>query len=215
MGGEVTAEDVHALLELADVPETPAALRRGIRSLRPEVDWAPGAVLADLQELARSWVTGLDTYLPNETLYRAVALPTFHRHCTRAEYSAMGFEEFRREVEHTPDPDAFLRSTLNLGHVVFPRDHTWLVAGDHVRHLTGGELVRQLRLARQEPPFALCVLTVARMLHTGVRIRRPHCLDAVIGRHTVWDGAGIPAGQEYVDEDIPAEAVEEVLWRPR
>jgi hypothetical protein len=89
-----------------------------------------------------------------------------------------------------------------------------MVAGSGVRNLSGTELVRGLQLAKQGPPFALCVLTVPRILHTGVQIRVPHPLDALVGRHTVWDPGGIPAGVESLDENIPAEAIEEVLWRP-
>lgn len=212
----VSSDEVRALIDLVDSPHTAPSVRKSAAALRPLATSSPSRALEELQAIAEVTVSRLDTRAPTTILYRAVAIPTFHRYCTSVIWRppAISYEIFRREVESSPDPGAFLLDTLDRTGVIFPRSHSWLAEGDILRSLDGKGLVQALQLDKQEPPFALCVLTPARMVQSGVEIRTPNALDAVLGRHVVWRASGVPAGKEYVDLDILGEAVEEIQWRP-
>lgn len=212
----VSSDEVQALIDLLDTPHTPRTIRRSAAALRPVATSSPPRALEELKAVAEAGVATLETHVPSATLYRAVALPTFHRHCTSATWRppVVSYEIFRREVESVSDPEAFLLDTLDRSGVVFPRAHSWLVEGAAVPSLDGRGLVHGLQLDKQEPPFALCVLTPPRMAQNGVEIRAPEPLDAVLGGHVAWDPSGVPVGHEYVDLDIVGDAIEEILWRP-
>ncbi len=66
----------------------------------------------------------------------------------------------------------------------------------------------------RRPPFVLFRLTPERMAAAGMRIRRPNALDAAASQQPQWNPAGLAIGAEYVDLDVPIEAVEEILWKP-
>lgn len=208
-------DEVLELLAIADSPALTAAARLKVRSLAAAAHDSPAWVLERLIEIARAETERLQTTEPDSCLYRAVALDTFHRHCVAPEWrpELVGPEEFRRAVESHSMPEEFLRSVLSAD-VVFPASHSWLIQSDTVLPMSGAELVHALQLDKQAPPFVLCVMPVDRMIASGVRVRRPSPADAVLGRHTIWSPDGVPAGQEYVDLDIPGTAISETKWRP-
>ena len=210
------ADVVLALLELADTAATPDHVRSRLRALLGDAADSPALVLEQLTSIAKAEIAWMSTEPPDSILYRATSLETFQRYCAKEEWRppGVGFEEFRRHVEVHIDPGAFLLSTVDASSTVFPAAHSWLVASDTLAQLSGAGLVAALQLDKQAPPFALCVLSPARMNATGVRVRRPTAMDAILGRHTVWNVEGVPGGQEFVDLDVPGAAIEAVLWRP-
>lgn len=210
------ADVVLALLELADTAATPDHLRSRLRALSGDAADSPALVLEQLTSIARAEIARMSTEPPDTILYRATSLETFQCYCVQQEWRppGVGFEEFRRYVAVQNDPGGFLLSTVDARSTVFPAAHSWLVASQTLAELSGAGLVVALQLDKQAPPFALCVLSPERMNAAGVRVRRPTAMDAILGRHTVWTAEGVPGGQEYVDLDVPGEAIEAVLWRP-
>lgn len=213
---DATVDEVERLLQLADHPTTPSALRTRLSSLRVEAARSPARALERFDLIAARAVAALRVDDPASTLYRAQSLATYLRHCVETSYRSLDYETFRRRVQRAAEPDALLTSVLDRSGTVFPRKRSWMVAASHVpiRRASGRELMRLLELGQQQPPFVLCVMPLARLLDAGVQVRPPTAADAALGRHNYWNPAGLTIGREYIDLDVPGVAVEEVLWRP-
>lgn len=208
-------DQIERLLELADHSTTPDRIRRHLPSLRAEATRSALRAKENFEQLAQSALPGLPTFTPKAPLYRVQTLATFLRHCARAEYRDLDTETVRRLLEGSIDPDSQLNEMLDREGIAFPWRHSWLVqAPATIKRHTGRELISYLELGAQEPPVVLFVLSLTRLLNTGVEIRSPTAADAALGGHGYWSGTDPPAGPEFVDLDVPAEAIEEVLWRP-
>lgn len=207
--------EVLALADLVEHVGTPAAQCIQIRRLRARHD--PDALPTlqrEIDRVALAWAKAEVTMPPRTDLHRASSAATFQRYCTRAEWrpEAVDYAEFLAAIVGTAEngQPAFLYEMLNEDHPVFPFPHSWLVAGDDIALLTGRQLADRLKLRGQEPPFVVARLTVSRMAASGVEVRQPSVLDAVLGRKVQWK-AGEVAG-ELIDLDIYHNAIEDLRW---
>lgn len=212
---DATVDEVKRLLDLADHPSTPGRVRRKLAPLRAEAHASSKRAFERFEEIASPALAALSTEVPRTTLCRVQSLPTFLRHCAKPSYQALDAETFRRQVEGSATPDALLTALIDRDAVVFPRRRSWMVPGsEQLRAASGAELVRMLKLERQHPPFALCVMPQEWLAAAGVEIRTPTAADAALAGHGNWRPDILAAGPEYIDLDVPGSAVQEVLWRP-
>lgn len=207
--------EVLALADLVEYAGKPVAQCAQIKRLRAlhEPDALP-TLQREIDSVARAWAKAEVTIPPTSDLRRASSAATFHRYCTRAEWrpEAVDYAEFLAAIVDTAADGqaALLYEMLNEDQPVFPFPHSWLVAGDDIDLLNGRQLIDRLKLRRQEPPFVLARLTVSRMVASGVEVREPSVLDAVLGRKLQWK-AGEVAG-ELIDLDIYHHAIEDIRW---
>lgn len=203
------------LLELADHVSTPEEIRRALPGLRVQATTG-SAVRAweSFEALAEPALRSLTTVAPTTTLYRVQTWETFLKHCTMEEWAEQDPEVLRRLLQGELNPDARLREMLRRDETIFPREHSWMVQAttDFVER-AGAEYPQRLEI-RGRPPFVLCVMPVERLLAAGVEIRRPTGADAALAWQAQWSGSDLPAGPEFLDLDVPGNAVQEVLWRP-
>ena len=203
------------LLDLADHVSTPKEIRRELPTLRVQATTGSAVRAWEFFELlAGPALRSLVTVTPSTTLYRVQTWETFVKHCTKEEWAEQDPEGLRRLLQGETDPDARLREMLRRDGTIFPRQHSWMVqaAPDFVDR-AGAEYPQLLEI-RGRPPFVLCVMPVERLLTTGVEVRRPTGADAAFAGQDQWSGSDLPAGSEFLDLDVPGDAVEEVLWRP-
>lgn len=208
-------DDVLRLLDVANHPTTPSAIRRHLPELKALSANSARRAWERFLETAEEPLKDLPTRDPTQTLYRVQTLASFLLHCTTTEYSELDPESVRRQLEATSAPEKILMRMLDRDGTVFDRWHSWMVAADDsIRTLTGWELSRVLEMKDQNPPFVLCVLSQQPLLHAAVEIREPTGADAAVGGHYYWSGIDLPAGPEYVDLNVRGQAIEEILWRP-
>jgi len=192
----------------------PSALKKKCESLRPISYGSPALADDYLQEILETHVKGLSCAVPPGVLYRASSLQTFQDHCVIPAWDSTAIDHltFAQTVAASADPSAFLHGVMRRD-TVFPAIHSWLVhPTTAIEKLSGRQLADVLKI-RQDPPFALARITQADAAAFGVEVRSPTAADAVLGNHIrYWNAAGIPAGQEYLDRDVPGAAVEAVLW---
>jgi hypothetical protein len=208
-------EDVLALADLVEYVGHPVLPCTRIKRMRARHD--PDAIPTlqrEMDQIARDWAEVQPTAPSAQDLYRASSAATFHRHCTRREWrpEAVGYAEFRSEVERTASADrsSLLRGMLNQNAPVFPFPHSWLVAGDDIPTLNGDQLVRRLKLRGQEPPFVVTRLTLDLMASSGVEVRAASVLDAVLGRKLQWHEDEVLG--EVIDLDVGCTAIADLWW---
>lgn len=201
-----------AKIEGSDVPEE---VRQEVRHVATLADRNPAWAADRLRRIASPYLSTLPYRKASHDLYRCVPVQTVHRHMTDAAWQAISPLAYRRRAEAAADPAAFVRSTIPPRKVIFPSLNSWLIDASSVRTMNASELHDRLELgADRQPPFVLFHLTVQLMAANGVEIREPTVLDAAAGGQFRWSPAGLSIGAEYVDRDVPIEAVEEVLWKP-
>jgi hypothetical protein len=207
--------DVLALADLVEYVGKPVAQCAQIKRLRARHD--PDALPTlqrEIDGVALAWAMAEVTIQPTTDLYRASSAATFHRYCTRPEWrpAAVDYAEFLAVIVNTAEDgrSPLLYEMLNQDQPVFPFPHSWLVVGDDIASLSGRGLIDRLKLRHQDPPFVLARLTVSRMVASGVEVRVPSVLDAVLGRKVQWK-AGEVAG-EMIDLDIHHRAIEDLRW---
>ncbi|MCY4492344.1 MAG: hypothetical protein OXB92_00620 [Acidimicrobiaceae bacterium] len=192
----------------------PPSLKKKCDSLRPISYESPALADDYLQEILETYVNGLTLASPPGVLYRASSLQTFQDHCVVPAWDSTAIDHvtFARMVAASANPSSFLHGVMRQD-TVFPAIHSWLVSPNtEIEKLSGRKLAEALKI-RQEPPFALARISRAHALAFGVEVRVPTAADAVLGNHVrYWNAAGIPAGQEYLDRDVPGAAIEAVLW---
>ena len=195
----------------------PASLKKKCDALRPISYESPALADDYLQEILETYVNGLSYASPPGVLYRALSLQTFQDHCVVPAWDSTAIDHltFARTVAASSNPSSFLHGVMRKD-AVFPAIHSWLVhpviPSTAFEKLSGRQFADALKI-RQEPPFALARIPRAHAAASGVEVRVPTAADAVLGNHLRdWNAAGIPAGQEYLDRDVPGTAIEAVLW---
>ena len=192
----------------------PRALRKRCESLRPISYESPALADDYLRRFLETYLNGLSYAVPPGVLYRASSLQTFQDHCVVPEWDSTAIDHltFAQTVAASADPSSFLHGVMRKD-AVFPAIHSWLVHPvTSIEKLTGRALADALK-TQQDPPFALARISRADAVAFGVEVRVPTAADAVLGNHMrYWNAAGIPAGHEYLDRDVPGAAVEAVLW---
>lgn len=193
----------------------PEAAKRAVHRAEARITESPGWVLEEIKRIAAELAATLPTEAPSNDLFRCVPASTVQRHMANDEWRSTSPEAYLRAATASGEPGAFIRSTIPAGKVIFPADRSWLIDAPIVVDLESDELRDRLEMRPdRRPPFVVFCLTSGRMAAAGVRTRRPNALDAAASQQPQWNPAGLAVGTEYVDLDVPIEAVEEILWKP-
>lgn len=165
--------------------------------------------------MAREFASTSRYQAPESDLFKVVTLGNVHRYMVGEDWRAADFRAFLAAVLAEDEPARFVRSLIEPGRVVFPPEHSWMIAAPEVLRLSSRGLKSQLELrSDQDPPYVIFHLSLPRLLATGVMVRRPNALDAAAAAQPQWNPAGLQLGQEYLDREVPIEAVEDLIWKP-
>lgn len=195
-----------------DLPSRFTVDARRLRSLLPD-----GAIRVQerLRQLAEEFADEAVYEAASTDLFKCVPVLTVHRWMTAPAWEQVDPRMYVLEAESSGDPAGFVRSTIPVGKVIFPRRHSWLIDSPAVLTLDSRQLGVALELLdEQQPPFVIFRLAAEGMRAFGVEIRRPNALDAAAAGQPQWNPEGLAIGQEYLDKDVPIEAVEELVWKP-
>lgn len=210
---ERAAAVIEMLLEDGEVPDV---VRRLARSLRPDASDHPHLVIDRLQRASAA--TSYPFGSPAADLAKVVTLERYWNHYASRDVKAYFPDSvaYRSYVERQADPGLRLMADLKPEYPLIPARHSWVTSHDLVAHSPGRSLVQDLELEPgTEPPLAVLVIPADRARNLGVQIRRPRATDAVGTNQFQWRLGGLASGlPEWVDRDIPRDAVSSVLWRP-
>jgi hypothetical protein len=214
------ADDIVAVLHVvldrvATSGGLPDAIKHRSRVLDVLADDTPELVRQGLRELANEYAKVLSFEPARTDLFRAITLDTFRRHVAADVWRAIDQVVFRRFVEAQVDPAGFLRSQVPPNRVVASAVNSWLIDCPALPSMAGAQIHLGLELLpEQVPPYVVFRFTPVRMAASGVEVRAPNALDAAAGLRPQWQPSGLSMGREWIDHDLPIEAVEEVLWIP-
>lgn len=213
-GPILTGADVVSMLDKIEHDASlPAAARQTAVALRPLALGSPAFVQHEIGKLWRTISGSLACNAPATDLYRCVTANAVQKHMARDPWPAAAEGLFALAVDPA-DPSGWIRAQIEPGTTIFPALRSWLLAAD-IGALDAAALHTQLELRPDvHPPFVLFRLSLALMAAGAVAVRLPNALDAAAGGQPQWNPAGLAIGPEYVDRDVPIEAVEEILWRP-
>jgi hypothetical protein len=208
-------EDLATMLAKIQHEPLPEATKRAVRHAEARISESPGWVLEEIRRITGKHAATLPTEIPFHDLFRCVPASTVQRHMASDEWRSTSADAYIQAATSSGEPGAFVRSTIPPGKVIFPAERSWLIEAPMLVDLESDELRERLEMRPdRRPPFVLFHLTPQRMAAVGVRIRRPNALDAAASQQPQWNPAGLAVGAEYVDLDVPIEAVEEILWKP-
>jgi len=208
-----TLEQAHRLIRIvADDPGLPRHVRRRARGLGQLAASEPRLVWERLGRLRESVIPGLPVEIPAVDYARCVPIPVFWRYHLRPARQAFfdTAEDYRRYLEASVDPAAAAMQDL-IGGILIPAKNSWLIPATHIAGLDGVG-IRSRLLIDDDPPYLVMMLPADRMGVTGVRVREPRGVDAIPGRLLRWSPGGVP--DERIDQDIPADALGGLEWRP-
>ena len=194
----------------------PAHIRQRARELRADALENHELALAHLVELSEETAPLLARDAPQDDLARCVGMEVYwlhHLDRDRRE-SYVSANEYADFVRDAADPGDQLQQDLSQDPIVFPAPYSWMVPSDQIQGLNG--LATQVALASvQRPPLVVFEMPLALLLASGVTVRHPRAIDAVPRQHVQWQPGGLPSGiPEFVDGDVPLQAVAETEWRP-
>lgn len=203
-------------LVLADTG-LPEELRHRVSPLRELAEQHPDLAIARLEAEAEAFSAGARYEAPTAQLAKAVTVESFWEHYTDEAVKALipDPETYRRQLAAAVDPGRMATLDLKQGNLV-PASHSWFAQYDAVGGLSGSELINALELGvGRRPPLLLLVLREEGLDGLGIGIRAPHATDAAAAKQTQWRIGGLASGiDEFIDRNIPAEAVERIEWRP-
>lgn len=216
MGSALTDSEVLLYVEkIVSDPSLPAIERARVQRIRRSSS-EPAVAFRRLDRLARTYLEGLPRVAPTEQMCRGVSVDTLRAHTVRSDVRGIFTTgvDLARYLDAEADPAAALRGMLpESGVVVFPWAHSWLAPSAALRGLSAAEFSAALEIGI-EPPFAVFHLSVADMRMHDVLIRTPCSFDSVPGRNKQWRPGGPASGvPEFVDGDVPVEAISEIEWR--
>lgn len=190
------------------------AVRREARQLRARLPAESAAVQRRLCEMAIEADDDGSYAPPTTDLLRVMPATTVLAKAVH-ESERLDPRAFLAAAEASGDPAGYFRARIRPGAVVFVRGHSWMVDAPGLLSLDSRELTRALELHdNQRPPFIVFRLTVARMRAAGVLVRPSNALDAAAAGQPQWNPEGLRLGREYLDRDVPIEAVEDLVWKP-
>lgn len=190
------------------------AQRSHARRLRATVA-DPALVLSRLQKQARAYLPRIARHVPTAALCRAVTAESFRMHLAKPEVreAFTTSADFLVYVHSFEDKSSALLEMLTPDIELFSWERSWLADSRKLRGLNGQELSLALELEK-EPPFVLFNFEVEQLRSSGVLIRTPCSLDSVLGPNPQWRPGGPMSGiDEYVDGDVPFEALTNLEWR--
>lgn len=193
----------------------PEVTRRAVQRAETKISESPGWALEEIKRIAAERAAALPKAVPTKDLFRCVPASTVQRHMAGDEWRSINPDAYLQAAGDSGDPASFIRSTIPDNKVIFPADRSWLIDAPSLVGLATDELRDRLELRPDSrPPFVIFRLTPGRMKVAGVRVRKPSALDAAASQQPQWTPTGLAIGAEYVDLDVPIEAVEEILWKP-
>lgn len=208
-----TLEEAHRLIRIvADDPGLPRNVRRRAQGLGQLAASEPRLVWERLGRLGEAVIPNLSVEMPAVDYARCVSIPVFWRHHLRSARRAFfdTAEDYRRYLEASSDPAVTAMRDL-IGGILVPAKNSWLIPATHIAGLDGVS-IRSRLLIDDDPPYLVMILPADRMGASGVRVREPRGVDAIPGRLLRWSPGGVP--DERIDQDIPADALGELEWRP-
>lgn len=204
---------------LIELVESDTSLTRRQRSaairLRASLG-SPATALSRLQRYAMDDLPAMPRIEPTVGLSRVVSASTFRKYLAEPEVRDTFYsdEDFVRYVDTHPDPSLLLSSFVHHRPVLFEWSRSWLCETRQIRGLDGEELAHALEIS-SVPPLIVFNFTLKSLQANGVLVRSPCSLDAVLGPNAQWrPGGPVSGAREYVDGDIPTEAVSSIEWRP-
>jgi hypothetical protein len=196
-------------------PGLPSDVRRRASRLWATFGSNPDLAVAALDELSRRVAKELPRSAASTPLGRCVTVEVYWRFHLESHIQAFFVtpHDYRRHIEDSDDPARLLSQHLSESRITFPMEHSWLSPWDQIAGLDGATTQRRLRLGNP-PPYVVFRLSRSSLQRNSVTIRRARSVDAVLGHHVEWDLAGPSRGvQEFIDGDIPRDAIEEFEWR--
>ena len=186
--------------------------RREAKKLFPLAASEPEMVWDRLEALRQRVVPDLPLWPPDRDYARCVSVDVFWRF-----HLATNHRDFFRQpgqylkfLESQAGPSAVARSQL-AGGVLVPAPHSWLIPAARIAGLNGSQTRSRLQI-KQKPPYLVMIFPMALMKAAGVRVREPRGIDAVPGRFVQWSSGDVVG--ERIDEDIPLDALGDLVWRP-
>ncbi len=186
--------------------------RREAKKLFPLAASEPEMVWDRLEALRERVVPDLRLWPADCDYARCVSVDAFWRHhlATRHRDFFRHHGQYQRFLESQADPSAVSRSHL-AGDVLVPAPHSWLIPAAKIAGLSGLQTRSRLQI-KQKPPYLVMIFPMALMKAAGVGVREPRGLDAVPGRFVRWSSGDVVG--ERIDEDIPLDALGDIVWRP-
>jgi hypothetical protein len=191
-------------------------IRRGATAIKLLSVQEPAIALGRLKQVALDYLPGLPRELPSTDLCRVISVETFLLHHATAEVVAAFRtpDDYRRFLMTETDPVATLREHLSEVPTLIPWRFSWLTRDKDIARMNGEETVRALEVP-SSPPLIIFHFDLADLLASGVTIRTPRSLDAVLQEHAQWRPEGLLSGaREYLDGDVPVSALTRLEWRP-
>lgn len=210
---EEAHQEAHRLIRIvADDPGLPLHVRRRARGLGQLAATEPRLVCERLGRLRETAIPLLPVEIPAVDYARCVSIPDFWRYHLRPARQAFfdTAEDYRRYLEASADPATVAMRDL-IGGILIPAKNSWLIPATHIAGLDGVG-IRSRLLINDDPPYLVMMLPADRMGASGVLVREPRGVDAIPGRLLRWSPGGVP--DERIDQDIPADALGGLEWRP-
>lgn len=150
-----------------------------------------------------------------QPLARVVTAATFLRHYTSPSYrdAFSTPRDFVAFVASAEDAESVLMDALTTVDPLFSWRRSWLTPERSVAGRSAAALLGDLEMPG-EPPVVIFKFSVTSMSATGVDVRPPCALDAVLGPNYQWRPGGPASGvDEFVDGNIPRAALTAIEWR--
>ena len=172
----------------------------------------PQAALDRLDRLHQAAIGCLETQHPAVEYCRLVGLETFWHHnldiVTKEAFTTPA--SYARYVSSAEAPAQVLQDDVG-SQIVADAAHSWMVPYSELEGLTSAQARAKLRFHRN-PPYAVMVFSVAKMVANDVLVRDPCGLDVIPGRILDWYPGNVT--DEKIDGDIPRAALDRIEWLP-
>lgn len=211
-----TRDDVEFwVLRVRSDPSIPPVAVRAAESVLPLADRNPELAMARLKELAYRECPKLRCVAPTQDLAKCVGVEAFWEYYLHEDIRAFfpSPVSYRRFIESRRSQAESLRDHLRTSDPLLPWINSWVVPAAHVEGMSAERLVAALATEHQ-PPLIVLRLSAEKMQRSGLGVRKPVALDALLGGHRQWDPDGLPSGiPEFIDRAIPSRVVTVVEWR--
>lgn len=175
----------------------------------------PILAIRRLQAEAERHLPAMARHPARQPLARVVTAATFLRHYTNPTYrdAFSTPEDFVAFVGSGDAPEKVLQDALTTADPLFSWRRSWLTPARSMAGRSASALLGDLEMPG-EPPVVIFRFSLASMTFAGVDVRPPCALDAVLGPNYQWRSGGPASGvDEFVDGDIPRDALTAMEWR--